>query len=644
MGEEPQQEMKALEVWQRWFRQVPKSAEPAIAPAVTTAVESIPSRWQAYRQRLMAYEGWPWLIPFLISGVTLMTASAWLLVLPPLPDCRHSGLVMSDGDRLYCADQAALHGNLPSLAQAIETVSQWPEDHPLFPQAKRRVDEWSAALLVIARQQLSQGNIDLATLLLKKIPTTAASYSQAQELLTATNVGEGGNLLATAEAALRQQDWGLALLQVKLMNQLGTDYWREQAQKLSVRISQEQDAWVQLVQARDLAAWLTANELAEAVMLALQIPPEAVVYSQAQADIRRWIPEVFVYAEERLTAGDREGALALIEKIAPALDVSYHDRPIVILGQAKALAAKGTVLGYWEAIARVQQIPTTDPFYESAQAYLKTWQQQLRNQQHLQWASWLANSHLRWGYALAIAQARQVPLGQPERGQAQGLIALWQRDLRTINEQPLLHAAIALAEQKQYQAALGVLQYFPSNAVLASVVANYRNEWQEKLEEIEDRPILDRAIRLAREGKLEEAIQTAEQIGRDRALYREALNRIWQWDYELSVRQRQQAAPTPAWWESPPSTPERTSEPITEPESAPPATPRTSEPVTEPTSAPPATPTPEAATPAPTPEASPTPETTVTPARPAPTPEATAAPTPTPVQPPAADPEPMATP
>ncbi|WJI24511.1 hypothetical protein MZ909_02195 [Thermosynechococcus sp. B0] len=626
--------MKALEVWQRWLRRVPKSAELAIAPVGTTVTASLPSRWQTYRQRLMAYEGWPWLIPFLISGATLMTASAWLLVLPPLPDCRRPGLVMSDGDRLYCADQAALHGNLPSVAQAIETVGQWPEDHPLFPQAKRRVDEWSAALLVIARQQLSQGNIELATLLLKKIPTTAASYSQAQELLSATNVGEGGNLLATAEAALRQQDWGLALLQVKLMNQLGTDYWREQAQKLSVRISQEQDAWVQLVQARDLAAWLTANELAEAVMLALQIPPEAVVYSQAQADIRRWIPEVFVYAEERLAAGDREGALALIEKIAPALDVSYHDRPIVILGQAKALAAKGTVLGYWEAIARVQQIPTTDPFYASAQAYLKTWQQQLRNQQHLQWASWLANSHLRWGYALAIAQARQVPLGQPERGQAQGLIALWQRDLRTIDEQPLLHAAIALAEQKQYQAALGVLQYFPSNAVLASVVANYRNEWQEKLEEIEDRPILDQAIRLAREGKLEEAIQTAEQIGSGRALYREALNRIWQWDYELSVRQRQQAAPTPAWWESPPSPPERTSEPVTEPESVPPATP-----------------TPEAtAAPKPTPETSPTPtptpETTVapTPASPAPTPEATVAPMPTPIQPPAVDPEPTATP
>lgn len=627
MGEEPQQGMKALEVWQRWFRRVPKSAELAIAPVGTAATESLPSRWQTYRQRLMAYEGWPWLIPFLISGATLMTASAWLLVLPPLPDCRHAGSIMSDGDRLYCADQAALHGNLPSLAQAIETVSQWPEDHPLFPQAKRRVDEWSAALLVIARQQLSQGNIELATLLLKKIPTTAASYSEAQELLTATNVGEGGNLLATAEAALRQQDWGLALLQVKLMNQLGTDYWREQAQKLSVRISQEQDAWVQLVQARDLAAWLTANELAEAVMLALKIPPEAVVYPQAQADIRRWIPEVFTYAEERLAVGDREGALALIEKIAPALDVSYHDRPIVILGQAKALAAKGTVLGYWEAIARVQQIPTTDPFYESAQAYLKTWQQQLRNQQHLQWATWLANSHLRWGYALAIAQAQQVPLGQPERGQAQGLIALWQRDLRTIDEQPLLHAAIALAEQKQYQAAIGVLKYFPDNAVLARVVANYREEWQAKLEEIEDRPILDRAIRLAREGKLEEAIQTAEQIGRDRALYREALNKIWQWDYELSVRQRQQAAPTPAWWESPPTPPESTSEPAAEPESAPPATP-----------------TPEAATPISTPEASPTPETTVTPASPAPTPEAPAAPAPTPVQPPAVEPEPAATP
>lgn len=631
MGEEPQQEMKVLEVWQRWFRRVPKSAELAIAPMETTTTESLPARWQTHCQRLMAYEGWPWLIPFLISGATLMTATAWLLVLPPLPDCRHPSLIMSEGDRLYCADQAALHGNLPSLAQAIETVSQWPEDHPLFPQAKRRVDEWSAALLVIAHQQLSQGNIDLATLLLQKIPTTAAAYSQAQELLTATNVGEGGNLLATAEAALRQQDWGLALLQVKLMNQLATDYWREQAQKLSVRISQEQDAWVQLVQARDLAAWLTANELAEAVMLALKIPPQAVVYSQAQADIRRWIPKVFTYAEEHLATGDREGALALIEKIAPALDVSYHDRPIVILGQAKALAAKGTVLSYWEAIARVQQIPSTDPFYESAQAYLKRWQQQLRNRQHLQWASWLASSRLRWGYALAIAQARQVSLGQPERAQAQGLIALWQRDLRTIDEQPLLHAAIALAEQKQYQAALGVLRLFPANAVLAAAVANYRNEWQEKLEEIEDRPILDRAIRLAQEGKLEEAIQTAEQIRRDRALYRAALNKIWQWDYELSLRQRQQVIPTIPWWESSPSVPKRTSEQAAEPESSAPATP-----------------TPEATIPAAAPEASPrstpTPETAVAPASPSPTPEDPAAPTPIPVQPPLAESEPMATP
>ncbi|BAY52141.1 hypothetical protein NIES2134_102560 [Thermostichus vulcanus NIES-2134] len=639
--------MKALEVWQRWFRRLPKSAELAIAPVGTTAPESKPSRWQVYRQRLMAYayEGWPWLIPFFISGATLMAASTWLLLLPPLPDCRHLLLILRDGDRLYCADQAALHGNLPSLAQAIETVSQWPEDHPLFPQAKRRLDEWSAVLLVIARQQLSQGNIKLATLLLKKIPTTAASYSQAQELLSATNVGDGGNLLATAEAALRHQDWGLALLQVKLMNQLGTDYWREQAQKLSVRISQEQDAWVQLVQARDLAAWLTANELAAAVMLALKIPPEAVVYSQAQADIRRWIPEVFAYAEERLTAGDREGALALIEKIAPALDVSYHDRPIVILGQAKALAAKGTVLGYWEAIARARQIPITDPFYESAQAYLNTWQQRLRNQQHLQWATWLANTRLRWGYALAIAQARQVPLGEPERAQAQGLIALWQRDLGTIDERPLLHAAIALAERKQYQAALGVLQSFPRNAVLASVVANYRDQWQAKLEEIQDRPILDRAIRLARQGKLEEAIRTAEQIGRDRALSPEALNRIWQWDYELSLRQRQQAAPTPAWWDSPPTTSERTAEPVTEPESASPATP-TAE-ATTPGVSPPATPTAEATTPGVSPP--PTPETTIAPASPSPTPEATVVPTPTPVQSPPvqsppAEPEPTATP
>ncbi len=598
--------MKATQFWQKWFRRIPpppdNTAELAIA-------QSILLHWQSLRQQLLQYEGWPWLIPFLIAAATVMTASSWMLLLPPLPNCRHSSLLTSDRDRLYCADQAARNGNLPSLAQAIETVSQWPADHPLFPQAKRRVDEWSLALLVIGRQQLSQGNVELATLLLEKIPQTAVAYNQAQELLTATNVGQGGNLLAAAEAAIRQQDWGLALLQVKLMNQLGTDYWREQAQKLSIRISQEQDAWGTLVLARDLAGWLTANELAEAVMLALSIPREAVVYEQAQADIRRWIPEVFDYAQERLTDGDAMGALALIEKIAPALDVSYHDRPIVMLGQAKALAAQGTVLGYWEAIARVQQIPANDPFYGVAQEYLSRWQQQLQNASQIQLASWLASSHWRWGYALAIQQAQQVALGQPERPQAQALIAQWQRDLRTIDEQPILNAAIALAEQEDYAAAIQIVERLPANAALWTVAQSQREMWQIKLEERVDRPILDRAIALAREGKLDAAIKTAAQIKWDRHLYREAQNKIWQWEYELVVRTRQErqrtsVTPTESWWEAP--IPSATPAPL--------ATPTPVEVEPAPVLA---SPTP---TPAETPTASPTPEAPPAPPPPEPSP------------------------
>ncbi|XFA74294.1 procyclic acidic repetitive family protein [Thermosynechococcaceae cyanobacterium Okahandja] len=599
--------MKAVQFWQKWFRRAPKTSEMAIPGSVLL-------RWQHLRQHLLQYEGWPWLVPFLMAAATVVTASSWILFLPPLPDCRHLSLIASDGDRLYCADQAARNGNLPSLAKAIETVSQWPTDHPLFPQAKRRVDEWSLALLVIARQQLSQGNIELATLLLGKIPKTAVAYDQAQELLTATNVGEGGNLLATAEAALRQQDWGLALLQVKLMNQLGTDYWREQAQKLSIRISQEQDAWGTLVLARDLAGWLTANELAEAVMLARSIPRDAVVYAQAQADIRRWIPEVFEYAEERLAYGDAMGALALIEKIAPALDVSYHDRPIVMLGQAKALAAQGTVLGYWEAIARVGQIPANDPFYGVAQEYLSRWQQQLQNASQLQLAAWLANSHWRWGYALAIQQAQQVALGQPERPQAQALIAQWQRDLRTIDEQPILNAAIALAEQENYAAAIQIVERLPANAALFAVAQNHRENWQIKLQELVDRPILDKAITLAREGKLEEAIKTAAQIHWDRHLYREAQNKIWQWEYELSVRARREynQPATDSWWEAPvpvepetPAAPRSTPLPTPTPEAD--AAPELASPTPAQTSSPEPAPeiTPESsATPAPAPEPS----------------------------------------
>ncbi|WP_162147190.1 hypothetical protein [Thermosynechococcus sp. NK55a] len=77
--------MKALEVWQRWFRRVPKSAELAIAPVGTTATESMPARWQVYRQRLMAYEGWPWLIPFLSPGQRSWQPALGYCCYPPCP-------------------------------------------------------------------------------------------------------------------------------------------------------------------------------------------------------------------------------------------------------------------------------------------------------------------------------------------------------------------------------------------------------------------------------------------------------------------------------------------------------------------------------------------------------------------------------
>ena len=117
---------------------------------------------------------WRWsllaLVLLGILGGTGVTAVVWLVTLPPPPDCAHPDKLTLDGERLYCAREAARSGELPKLIAGLDLVKHWDKEHPLQSEAKKLQEEWSAQLLRIARGKVMQSDLKGAIAIIKPYP------------------------------------------------------------------------------------------------------------------------------------------------------------------------------------------------------------------------------------------------------------------------------------------------------------------------------------------------------------------------------------------------------------------------------------------------------------------------------------------
>lgn len=575
----------------------------------------------------------PWFWPFFISGATALGAAIWIFNLPPLPECRNLSLGATDAERLYCADMAARRGNINALMAALELVSQWPSDHPLYAQAQRLSNEWSQATIVIARRQFEQGNIDYAKTIIQKVPKTSTHYTQAQTLITLWTTDEGSSLAAQASSAINAADWPAALDIARRLTLLNSDHWNQVASELLVRINQERQAWGQLEEARSLAGWQTAKELVEAILITQKIDPQTIAGERVPDEIQPWIAEVIAYAEEWQATGNIQDAISLISDIAPVLRTRQGTPALLQLGQAEAAANQDTFWGYWEALARLESLPPEPALTAYVTTKQQAWEAQVQNLGQLQLSRWLAKVDQTWGYELAILQAQNVPLGQPRRIEAQTLIAQWQNQVQASQVQPLLTAAQQLAASENYLEAQRIAQRIPTTNPLYGTAQAETTQWQAQLDTQRDQPILTQAKALAEHQKLSEAIRAAGQIPADSPLYRQARDQIRAWKQE---KQQIEDAQRPRW-----------SRPIPEPEVPPTQTDSTAdnssaEPIDPYPS--PAFVTPSPASPTPTDVPLPNPSPTESPASPEPTnttpPPNTPSPTPVTPAPPSEPPTP----
>jgi hypothetical protein len=523
-----------------------------------------PKLKEFFGQVAQRLEKWPWLLPALASGVTGVTACVWIFSLPPDPNCKNLAVTAADSERLYCADQAARQGNLGELLKALKMTSSWPESHPLHIQADKLSKQWASTVLVIARQKMEQGNVKQAIDLARQIPkTTDVSYKEAQELIVQweANADQGKGLYKQAEDAIAQQDWAAAGSYAKALSQLSSRGWQAQSQNLIEKIATEKQAWNRFLDAQYFAESKIADDLLQALELAGQMDPKTLAYKKAQKEVEKWSLEVLAIAQEREQAGDIDGAIALVSKIAPGSSGAANTQALKQLGKAQTTARKGTMWSYLEAWAVATQIPSSTLIHSHAQKRLTDWEQQVRNLQQLQLAKVFASSKQLFGYQLALNQLGGLDSKQPRYAEAQALAKDWKQNVEQIADQPLLNVATTLAQQKQLSKAIEVARMIPPQRPLHSQAQQQINQWMGDIQAVIDRPILDQAIALATEGRLTEAISTAAQIGYERILYPEAQDRINSW---IREREAIEAARNPR-----PATPSAEDDSKPEPEASP---------------------------------------------------------------------------
>ena len=492
-----------------------------------------------------------WLSLLVGFGVTGAAAFLWLLTMPPPPNCQQLSPLAADGERLYCAQQAAKSGKLEQLESAIGLVQAWPKEHPLYSQGQHLIGEWSKALLGFARAKIEQGDLKGALDIVAKIPKTSPSYPEVQEAVTAweKNWQEGQKLYDTALAALKSEDLRKAWDYAQALFKLENIFWSQKRyNELIQQISLERNGWQRLQEARDLAKEGTPQKFAEAIVLARKIDPQLFARAKAEKEIEGWSRTLLAMATKRLGAKDLPGAIEAASVVPQDSPLFAEAQDLMQLGRAQAVTWNQSISTplaqhifiLLEGQGAASKIAPGRPLYKQAQTQIENLQVQFQDLVRLQVASTIANFGQTGAFQMAIEQAQRIGPKQPRRVHAQTLVAAWRREIQRIEDKSFVSLAKQLAEPATVEGLKGgiaqlllVSQNRPRRVEAQTLLA----QWTKRIEVIQDQPFLDEAIALAKQGKLGAAIEKASEIKSGRTLYAKAQDNVYQWVSELQVAQ-----------------------------------------------------------------------------------------------------------
>jgi uncharacterized protein (UPF0548 family) len=505
---------------------------------------------------------WRWSLIWLsilgVFGGLGTAALVWLTSLPPLPNCQQFTRLSSDGERLYCAQQAAQSGQLPKIVSSLEMLKQWDDDHPLHSEATRLIDEWSGRILVNARIKMQQNDAKGAIDAIKHIPKGSKVYPEGQEIVKEWQQQwkRGKEIYAAAQEAMKQQDWDEVSVKIMALSKFDNDFWStRQTNALAQQLGVERQARQVLGKAQKLAKSGSYSGIGEAITLAQKVTPKTYAAAEAKGNLNQWSQTLLTAGLRQWNTGDRGGAITTLY-VPPAPNTAPEIQDLVRFGNAYMMVNSTTsnwvptgsqTWNLMEAIAAMKQVKPTSPFYAQAQAHLKDWQTSLKDIIQVQYASMAAGLGQHSTLKLAIAQAKQVPADHPRRIQAQTLIAYWVQEVERIEDEPFMVRAKEIAKSGKIpdlKAAIVQARNIQLGRTLRGQAQDWIATWRDQIEVIEDQPILAQAQAFGRQGKLNSAIDAATKIKEGRALYAEAQSAIWGWRAE-QIRIAQIAADQP---------------------------------------------------------------------------------------------------
>jgi soluble cytochrome b562 len=484
-----------------------------------------------------------WLGLCSIMGVAVASGVLLLTKLPPPIDCRRISPLSADGDRLYCAREAAESGKLEQLVTAIQLVQHWPPQHPLYPEAQRQMTAWSKAILGLAQQKIHEGNPSEAIAIATKIPFSSPIYDEAKAKITTwqQQLKRAEQITRQFQDALKVQSFQKASLLILDLSRLTQDSWNlSRVDALLKQLTIEKEAWQQLEEARELAKSNTLEQLVDAIARTTKIDRNTYVKSQVLEEQSRWSRIVIDMATKLFQQQDFAGVIKVLDNIPRTAPQYAEARDWMQLSRASETAKKNNILALVDALAALRPIEQKSPVRKLASSKATLWQQELQDLTKLQLATVFASFQQRTGLTYAIDQASRVAPGRPQRQRSQTLIAQWRKEIQLIDDRNTLANAKQVASGGtlvELKAAVELARQIKLGQPLRIEAQTEIAKWNRQIYALEDQPILDLAEAFAQRGDLIAAISTAGQIRSQRPLYPEAQKAIANWVAQIQTAQ-----------------------------------------------------------------------------------------------------------
>ncbi|CCI03743.1 coiled-coil domain-containing protein [Microcystis aeruginosa] len=503
--------------------------------------------WSRYQHRF-TWKVWAALFVVVFGGVGFL-ATWQLLNMQKSPNCpKIFWPIASASLRLYCAQLSADSRTVEGLLAAIALVEALPEDHPLRSQVNQQVEEWARDILNLAEKDYQAGNLEQAIAKSRQIPNNMAVAAIIEERIAKWQGTwtEGNEILSKLEENLRASNWNQSFrLAVDLLN-LNNEYWatvkyNEALAKITVarEDSSKLDNAFNLFARGGLDNWLKVIEEAR------KIQASSYAYQEAQKLIGKTEDKLKEYAERLIERKQWQALRDLANQTPKGLKIKEDVTDWSLLSEAALDAEAGTVDGLEAGILGLEQIDASRPLHQTALAMRERWQLQVQDVKILSEARDLAQAGTIEQYSAAIAKAGEVPRNNPLWSQAQQEIGSWNRQIQVIEDRPILERAREIAipgDINSLSNAIIQAQAIGKNRALYRDAQREIDDWQVRIERMEDQPILDQAQALANLKDYSTAIDTANQIPPGRTLSAEASQNIRRWRRELRARQNLQQA------------------------------------------------------------------------------------------------------